>query len=74
MGLRPRTDGIDARVALRLRRSVRCTTARNLPCLNLARADALQFEVVDFDQEDARQAAEIRAVLVRLESKPRNGI
>jgi len=31
---------------------------------NLARVDSLQFEVVDFDQEDARQAAEIRAVLV----------
>jgi tRNA(fMet)-specific endonuclease VapC len=30
---------------------------------NLARLDALQFEVVDFDREDARQAAEIRAVL-----------
>lgn len=31
---------------------------------NLARVDALQFEVLDFDQEDARQAAEIRALLV----------
>ena len=30
---------------------------------NLARVDALQFEVLDFDQEDARRAAEIRAVL-----------
>jgi tRNA(fMet)-specific endonuclease VapC len=30
---------------------------------NLTRLDVLQFEVVDFDREDARQAAEIRAVL-----------
>jgi tRNA(fMet)-specific endonuclease VapC len=30
---------------------------------NLARIEALQFEVVDFDQEDARRAAEIRASL-----------
>ncbi len=30
---------------------------------NLAIADALQFEVVEFDQDDARQAGEIRAIL-----------
>jgi tRNA(fMet)-specific endonuclease VapC len=30
---------------------------------NLARVDALQFEVLDFDREDARRAGEIRAQL-----------
>lgn len=30
---------------------------------NLAVADALQFEVIEFDQDDARQAGEIRAFL-----------
>lgn len=30
---------------------------------NLARVDALQFLVLEFDQEDARQAGEIRALL-----------
>ena len=30
---------------------------------NLARVEALQFEVVEFDREDARQAGEIRAQL-----------
>ncbi len=30
---------------------------------NLARIEALQFEVVDFDHEDARRAGEIRAEL-----------
>lgn len=30
---------------------------------NLARVEALQFEVVVFDHEDARQAGEIRALL-----------
>jgi tRNA(fMet)-specific endonuclease VapC len=30
---------------------------------NLAVADALQFEVVEFNQDDARQAGEIRAFL-----------
>lgn len=30
---------------------------------NLARVDALQFEVLDFDREDARQAGELRAQL-----------
>jgi tRNA(fMet)-specific endonuclease VapC len=30
---------------------------------NLARVDALQFAVLDFDKEDARQAGELRAVL-----------
>ena len=30
---------------------------------NLARVDALQFEVLDFDREDARQAGELRARL-----------
>jgi tRNA(fMet)-specific endonuclease VapC len=30
---------------------------------NLARVDALQFEVLDFDREDARQAGELRALL-----------
>ena len=30
---------------------------------NVARIDALRFEVVEFDNEDARQAAEIRALL-----------
>ena len=30
---------------------------------NLARVDALQFEVLDFDREDARCAGEIRATL-----------
>ncbi|MDR3517207.1 MAG: type II toxin-antitoxin system VapC family toxin [Azospirillaceae bacterium] len=30
---------------------------------NVARVEALQFEVLDFDREDARQAGEIRATL-----------
>jgi tRNA(fMet)-specific endonuclease VapC len=30
---------------------------------NLARIEALRFEVLDFDREDARHAGEIRAVL-----------
>lgn len=30
---------------------------------NLARVEALQFEVLDFDREDARQAGELRAML-----------
>jgi tRNA(fMet)-specific endonuclease VapC len=30
---------------------------------NLARVEALQFEIVDFDREDARQAGEVRARL-----------
>lgn len=30
---------------------------------NLARVDALQFEIVDFDREDARHAGELRAHL-----------
>jgi tRNA(fMet)-specific endonuclease VapC len=30
---------------------------------NLARIDALQFEVLEFDREDARQAGELRAYL-----------
>lgn len=30
---------------------------------NLARIDALRFEVIDFDQSDARHAGEIRATL-----------
>lgn len=30
---------------------------------NLQRVDALQFQVVDFDREDARKAGEVRAVL-----------
>ena len=30
---------------------------------NVAAVDALQFEVIDFDKEDARQAGEIRAQL-----------
>jgi tRNA(fMet)-specific endonuclease VapC len=30
---------------------------------NLARVDALQFEVLEFDREDARQAGELRAKL-----------
>jgi tRNA(fMet)-specific endonuclease VapC len=33
---------------------------------NLARVDALQFEVVDLDHEDARRAAEIRAALASM--------
>jgi tRNA(fMet)-specific endonuclease VapC len=32
---------------------------------NLAIADALQFEVIEFDRDDARQAGEIRALLRR---------
>ncbi len=32
---------------------------------NLARVDALQFQIVDFDNEDARQSGEVRAQLVR---------
>jgi tRNA(fMet)-specific endonuclease VapC len=31
---------------------------------NVALIEALQFEVIEFDKEDARQAAEIRALLV----------
>lgn len=30
---------------------------------NLARVEALQFEVLDFDREDARRAGELRAAL-----------
>ncbi len=30
---------------------------------NLARVEALQFEILEFDQEDARCAGEIRAIL-----------
>ena len=30
---------------------------------NVARLEALQFEVLDFDREDARQAGELRALL-----------
>ena len=30
---------------------------------NLALIDALQFEIIEFDKEDARQAGEIRALL-----------
>jgi tRNA(fMet)-specific endonuclease VapC len=30
---------------------------------NLARVEALHFEVIEFDKEDARQAGEIRALL-----------
>jgi tRNA(fMet)-specific endonuclease VapC len=30
---------------------------------NVARVEALQFQIVDFDREDARQAGEIRAKL-----------
>ena len=30
---------------------------------NLARIDALRFQIVEFDMEDARQAGEIRALL-----------
>jgi tRNA(fMet)-specific endonuclease VapC len=30
---------------------------------NVARVEALQFEIVDFDREDARQAGEVRATL-----------
>jgi tRNA(fMet)-specific endonuclease VapC len=30
---------------------------------NVARVDALQFQIVEFDREDARQAGEIRAKL-----------
>jgi tRNA(fMet)-specific endonuclease VapC len=33
---------------------------------NVELVDALQFEVVEFDKEDARQAGEIRAVLASL--------
>ncbi|MBB3426330.1 type II toxin-antitoxin system VapC family toxin [Rhizobium sp. BK312] len=33
---------------------------------NLARVDALQFETLDFDKEDARMAGEIRAALASL--------
>ncbi|RAX39507.1 type II toxin-antitoxin system VapC family toxin [Rhizobium tropici] len=33
---------------------------------NLARVDALQFETLDFDKEDARAAGEIRAGLASL--------
>ena len=32
---------------------------------NLARVDGLQFEVLEFDKEDARQAGEIRANLAK---------
>lgn len=32
---------------------------------NLARIDGLQFEIIDFDREDARCAGEIRAELTR---------
>lgn len=32
---------------------------------NVAMVDALQFEVLEFDKEDARQAGEVRAALAR---------
>lgn len=32
---------------------------------NLARVEALQFEVLEFDKDDARQAGEIRAALAK---------
>ena len=32
---------------------------------NLALVEALQFEVLEFDKDDARQAGEIRAVLAK---------
>lgn len=32
---------------------------------NVALVDALQFEVLEFDKEDARQAGEVRAALAR---------
>lgn len=32
---------------------------------NIARVDALQFEVLDFDREDARLAGELRAILAK---------
>lgn len=32
---------------------------------NLARVEALRFEVLDFDREDARRAGELRAALAR---------
>ena len=35
------------------------------PAQNLSSFDALRFEVLDFDKEDARQAAEIRATLAK---------
>ena len=35
---------------------------------NLVRVDALQFEVLDFDREDARRAGQVRATLARLGS------
>lgn len=37
----------------------------HLVARNLARLDAFQFAVVDFDKEDARAAGETRAVLAR---------
>ena len=33
---------------------------------NLVRVENLQFEVLDFDKEDARQAGEVRAALARI--------
>ena len=35
---------------------------------NLARVEALRFEVLDFDREDARQAGRIRAALAAAET------
>jgi tRNA(fMet)-specific endonuclease VapC len=35
------------------------------PAHNVARLDALQFEVIAFDREDARSAGELRAALQR---------
>jgi tRNA(fMet)-specific endonuclease VapC len=39
---------------------------------NLATVDALRFEVIDFDREDARDAGEIRAALA-LQGTPIGG-
>ena len=36
------------------------------PTQNLARVEALQFEVLEFDKEDARQAGKVRAAVAKV--------
>ncbi|MGH9380631.1 MAG: type II toxin-antitoxin system VapC family toxin [Thermoanaerobaculia bacterium] len=59
---RPRDVGISAVVAHELYYGAfKSQRARR----NVALVDALQFEVVEFDHEDARQAGEVRALLAK---------
>lgn len=57
---RPRDFGLPAIVMHELYYGA-CKGRRSVE--NLARVDALQFEVLEFDREDARQAGQLRAAL-----------